>query len=712
MSSLFAFRCAAPGYPRPNSTLVIFAGPSGFDANAVLTAISDETRSSLAPELVLVLVPSAIKSPKGVLTDDHGVLAALSPTTAVGLYTYAPAGTTKLSVALRGAPPPKLPLAELRQQGMSVLFARRGGVIEAGPTEHFVKPSKRLDTRFLRASHALSDGAEIFFVAFWLLPYLAKYDVKHAHIDSASIASVVLAASLMRGGEVPVIHTFQSYEGYGRHKFNIDRDELVLISASQSGALAQELAGKVKEASLVITLFSTADSAPDTSLLCDLRYHPSLNVFGLQPSARLADARSTRPIRLIGEHFTAEARPPRSIVPSIKDAPDVVQKCLALLQGQHVFRTYRASLRGEIRAVWIDIEKLLATDVFAGWVKDIVARTIPVATKAVVYFGEDPGSKPLADAILGEATRQGAPLDRAELLPLADLEADGAKAKWPEDRSAVVIVGGVTGHGAELLAASRALREYASQSHRVFLTTAAMPSSKRAALLLRSNLVQPDHRFEPMFELIIDRAKTVASWVSEYNFLSAEVDDLPGVLVERLEELRKASVGLEDNLFLLGANKPLALRQNFAFWPGQNCSGASQADVFTTIAVILENLRTGEKIETERRLSNSIYDRSVLSGETFARYNDGIIQAAILRAAHPVELNYEDALDESRLVTELIIQMAELAGRPQGEALPEFLLALVLRRMKLCEADIDRLKQHLLGANLVPMQRWLVKHLP
>ncbi len=52
------------------------------------------------------------------------------------------------------------------------MFKARGGMVEAGPTSHFVKPSKQVDSRFLRASNALSEGAEVFFVAFFLLPYL------------------------------------------------------------------------------------------------------------------------------------------------------------------------------------------------------------------------------------------------------------------------------------------------------------------------------------------------------------------------------------------------------------------------------------------------------------------------------------------------------------------------------------------------------------
>jgi hypothetical protein len=51
--------------------------------------------------------------------------------------------------------------------------------------------------------------------------------------------------------------------------------------------------------------------------------------------------------------------------------------------------------------------------------------------------------------------------------------------------------------------------------------------------------------------------------------------------------------------------------------------------------------------------------------------------------------------------------MIDLADRPQGEALSEFLLALVLKRMKLHELDLEKVKLALADANLTEEQRWL-----
>ena len=97
----------------------------------------------------------------------------------------------------------------------------------------------------------------------------------------------------------------------------------------------------------------------------------------------------------------------------------------------------------------------------------------------------------------------------------------------------------------------------------------------------------------------------------------------------------------------------------------------------------------------EQRLVNDVQTHTVLSVETFSRYNDGIIQASFLRAAHPIEINYRDTPVESRLMLDLLRQMIRYADRQQGEALAEFLLAIACGRLRLVEGDLARLRSEL-----------------
>ncbi|MEA1015333.1 hypothetical protein [Sphingosinicella sp. LY1275] len=708
MSGVYAFRCGTAEHPLPTSSLVVFGGPTRFVYADLVSAIAAETRRALAPEAVYLIYPSSIcRDVVAALREDESAFDPLAADTIIGVYGYAPDGSVSRVDELRRAAPAQPDLAALRRQGLTILFNRRGGLLDSGPTAHFVKPSGTPDSRFLRASHALAEGAEIFFVAFWLLGFLGE-DIEFIHLDTAAIASVPLAALLMQGRLVaPTIRTFSSYQGLATHPFNVDRPDLVIISASQSGTMAAEIMPKVKDSRRIVTLFSTSDVPPGTSMLCDLRRDAISNLLGCEPTRRTPGPAHTRSIRLIGEHFIAETEPARSIIPGTAEAPPVVKDKIAKLQGCGVFTALRSGEAiDQRRAIWVDIPKLRTTDVFTDWIKTVAAREIPASTRAIIHPDDDLDALSIATALKDEISRQGGTLSDMTVLKLSDIEGE-ATAPWPEPRSPVVVVVGATGRGERLLAASRALRRYAPHSHRIFLAATTMPSSKQAFSLLNSNLKHPSHRFHSMFEVFIDRRTAAQSWRDERAFLLDHDDDLPSELVTRLDALGGSPDGLADALFLEGARGPLRLADNFAFWPvGTSCGDASQADVFISMAAILENLRSGDVV-VGKRLINDVQTHSVLSAEAFSRYNDGVIQAALVRAALPIELDYRDAPDDSRLIADLVAQMLDRPDALQADALAEFLLALVLERLKLVPEHLVFVVERSATARLTPIQRWL-----
>lgn len=87
----------------------------------------------------------------------------------------------------------------------------------------------------------------------------------------------------------------------------------------------------------------------------------------------------------------------------------------------------------------------------------------------------------------------------------------------------------------------------------------------------------------------------------------------------------------------------------------------------------------------------STYHTTLISPACFDRYNDGVIQACLLRSAKPVELNY--AVDEefSRQMTDVLHSVISNWSNNQGEAALEFLLALWLGRLQLFEEHIGKL---------------------
>lgn len=696
MSGVFHFRCQTPCFPRNGAVLVLFAGPTSYDRNTLTDAVSEESRRALAPEAAYIMYPAdlAVEAADD-LVANMDVFSALTADATIGVYQYDAVGAVSLVRALQGTPAGDLPIAEIRRQGLTTLFRRHGGALDAGPTAHFVRPSSRPSSRFLRASHALSDGAEIYFAALWLLPHLPD-DVEFVHLDTSSIASVLLAALILKQVRVqPTILTFHSYSGLKRHPFSVDRSDLVLISASQSGTMASDLCALVGDSSRILTLFSSADPPGQTKVVCDIRFDEVLNADGFQPPREVGDATKTRPIRLISEHFTVEPEPPRTVVPTVKYVPDVIKNVLPAFIGNKVLIALRATDVADDRsAIWIDMRELARLELFESWVERMVTHRLPATTRALVQIDDDAQSAVLADAIMAAVARHGGRLEGVRRLRLSEVER--GTSDWAEPGSPIVVTGATTGRGTQLLAASRALRRFAPASHRIFITPGTIGLSKRGIELLRSNLKQPSYEFETMFELIIDRETLSESWKEE-RMLLEDLDrgKSPDVVGARIEALSGHAEGRTEGLFLGPPGGELRLRDNFAFWPPEtNCARASQADVFATIAALVEHLRT-DATPIGLRLMNDVQTHTVLSVETFSRYNDGIIQASFLRAASPIELNYQDTPAESRLMLDLLRQMMRYRDRQQGEALAEFLIAIACGRLRLVDRDMEKLAEEM-----------------
>jgi hypothetical protein len=74
----------------------------------------------------------------------------------------------------------------------------------------------------------------------------------------------------------------------------------------------------------------------------------------------------------------------------------------------------------------------------------------------------------------------------------------------------------------------------------------------------------------------------------------------------------------------------------------------------------------------------------MLSPDNFERFNDGVIQAAILRAARGYELAFGNCQRErSEQLTAFLVSQVHRVERGEGEALMEFLIALAIRRLTL-----------------------------
>lgn len=219
---------------------------------------------------------------------------------------------------------------------------------------------------------------------------------------------------------------------------------------------------------------------------------------------------------------------------------------------------------------------------------------------------------------------------------------------------------------------------------------------------LEHNNREHKHIFCAVDAMNLPHENQFSSWDKELKFWRKVEADLP--MGYRTEEVvsfidRRIRILLRDivenDFFLTNtAELPLTLRPSFAFWDGTYETDAiKQGDVFATIASILESRRKPSKATSSPDLAQSPFHLTILSSENFTRFNDGIIQASLLRAAFPHELSYAHTTtaNHSAKIGHLILKMLERHAENQGEAVLEFLVALATRQMTLAAIDLERI---------------------
>ena len=147
----------------------------------------------------------------------------------------------------------------------------------------------------------------------------------------------------------------------------------------------------------------------------------------------------------------------------------------------------------------------------------------------------------------------------------------------------------------------------------------------------------------------------------------------------------------------------MKIRPGFAFWQGlgeEIEQAGSQADVYITVLAILHRLRSAEPEESA--LAQHAHNRTVLSPANFGRFNDGAIQAALLRAARPGELDYSHDPVLSTQMRHMVQRFIEHMEDDEGEAAPEFLLALAQGQVTLTEPDETQMRTFLEEQEALP----------
>jgi hypothetical protein len=617
---------------------------------------------------------------------------------------------------LNGLPATGPPLKSIIDAGMSKIFYERKGLLTAQDGYHYAKPSGKHSQSFMRVGNVMASSAEIEFIAFACLGHIAL-DVSRIYCDTGAIFPVAYAISRLREilcmAASCLVESFSSFDGLATFQFELPGDAIVLISASTSGGLATSVQNRERLFSedQILTLYFFGDGDPDYTVcnLSQLLGMHGINADDLRsfPNAESCDycKNGWNLISLDGDQFLpGEARVESIVIRAVHSPGSWLSRFVEAVHGHSIIKAYYTdSEDGSEQAfqVFLDVEQLFSNDVLPtidilsrrfDWIID---QNVPASLVRIVHLS-DPASLAMATSL---KVRSETILGRqVELVDAKDLFLDVRR--HIIDQGTTIVVASTVSSGRSLHSVAQVLRATQPNQQLHYFVGIVRCSSDERFKELRSNLTfgPREHGFWYLYKvaLPISRGLHFDSWSAEVELLRRITSDesygehAMHVANGRINEIQagglRAQHGLMDDLFIRPATGVrMRLQEGFAFLDfDYGVRGVTQAEVFFVVTAILHYMRTSNY---NSPLSQHSFVRKILSPRCFDRFNDGVIQASLLRCANPSEIDYSTTELESREMTAIILVLIGQLGNQVGEASREFAIALATHRLRLRPAD-------------------------
>jgi hypothetical protein len=709
MHGFFLFLTPNRGRRTPSSLLIFCALPQPTSDDLV-ECLRDYCSNNLSPERISILAPRSEESSLAAIINSEPFRRRLPQVTRsqgtpnVEIIAFDETGRSALD-------------ENVKRQALNHIFRKRDGLHESSPHHHYIKPNGDHSNRFLRTGSVLIDGAEILFIALCCLPFI-KSETAFIYCDTGAIHSLAFAISSLRQRLHPssspiLVTSFGSYEGLKTFRFEQMEKAMVLISASTSCKMEVEI---LKDPFVtkrdILTVFYLGEAPRDSQVVCNLLFEEKnpngYEIIESLPSHRCKWCRAhSTPLQIAGDQFLPEGANVSSVGIAATDLPDSVKPFLRDTVGSELIRAGYFSVNNSAasKQIFFDLHKMLKSKTMLGRerfkneLERIFDQATPKAINRIIHL-DDEGSKQMAGLLTQRCSKRTKVLSASSLFtnPSAHVLKSGA----------TLVVAGAIASGRGLLGISQALRVVQPNSAITYVIGIARTSDSNSLRELRSNLTYgeglDDFGFFTVEEVYLPVfGDAITSWDEEIEICKRLAISPEQAVVrffsKRLEVLTKAHSkkvrGFRDDLFLLPPDStPLSLRPGFAFFDfDYSGRSVSQADVFFTILSILHHMRTRRDGRTQLR--NFDHVRTVLSPRCFDRFNDGVVQSALLRAATPAELDFRHSEKESGEMTEILRFIFSNWEKPAGEAGREFALALVLKRLRLSERDMKGLRKTL-----------------
>lgn len=705
MNPLFAFRFDLSRGKTVHDVLMLFSATEALDPEAVATTIEDEIEQNLVPDELLIIVREpAFETTRDALSTNSlnvATLARLRDRATITLVGYNHCGKESSRTQIAGpARSRQVRLEDIRRRAVTRIFNTNHGFVESTPVYHFENPSERHTERFIRLSNILVRGAEIAFIAFCVLPFVPA-STTVAYLDTPSLYAIVAAINEQRASfedvETILADNFSSYAGIDNYPFTQLANAIVLISASSSGGLAQELVEtrKFTPDSITHLLFLGTDKS-GSNIVCDLHQDSLTNPDGIAELPAVEDrktcrlcASGSRPIKLQGDQFEFAGPQQDPLLIAKSHAPAGLAPMMDRLAGGGIFGVGLGKTSGKHpRLYHVAASAMLGHPAFEGRLDFVLRRSLPASLGHVIAIDGD--SVAFAETIARHAVSEPAVVRR-----------DNLDAIERDTQSAIIIAASVIESGRAMLDISRDLRSIAPRAPLLYIVGLSKSSGEPRREVLERTLTQTVNPYPYVFieveRMILPLSTELHAWAAELRLLidpdvaALVPKQLKSVVDARIARLRRTSEALTDDLFVPNApDRAPTLQPGFVFWPdGAPERAHSQADVFFTVASVLQQLRANAHRGGRAAIKSNWFQQTILAPENFGRFNDDIIQASILRAAYPYEMNFADSPTDSREMGRLIRRIVQASDQKRGAAAAEFLIALATHRLRLRLDDVE-----------------------
>lgn len=620
---------------------------------------------------------------------------------------------------------------ELREGWLFCLFDMYGGLVNAPIGVHFSKASGKHADKFLRTSSVLLSTDACGLLAFFSISLMPKREPRRIFVDTAPLIAIAqamhrIARNIGIWTTSPPVRSFSSHGGVGLLPL-LGRNDLMLVSASTSGGLANLLLDLGIAEDMLITMYFLLSSSQTKTrgvVVCDLT-HTVPRTFGYPPVESLS-ASTCKLCRkgfvvaeLEGDQFLIERRGVKRLRIGAASQIGTARETLEEISRKNLINVRLHKEDSRRSDIEIDARSIISA---SGHLHNAFNRLLTRFTPTPLHFVVTSGiSLNDAHALLVSAGLNGH-VSNAQFV-----EANNVETLLPKiGANALVLVDYLSDH-ALLRGVNAQLRSKVGGGSVAYLSGLTIADSPRNLADLRIFLQYGEHGpetfiFRSASELMLPwPGDRISPWVQELQMLRKISGErsLPDTLQNRLDWLT-TNASTNTKLFLAGKNGDLRISQDFVLLDtSKNHHTISQADVYAVVCNSLaaercdrNHLGTAvQRTQPTPVWGQSIYVQSVICPSNFRDFNDAVLRAALLRSANQQELNY--TVDEvcSDEMYEVIRADVLAWNQGKGDSLAEFLVSLSCGRLRLQNQHIERLKLLIEKSDIAEFLKVLASHI-